>query len=42
MFGGKGSPTPTQCDNTRFSCSCAKSSLAMATLFNLPKPVVKP
>ena len=39
---GSGSPTPTQCDTTRFSCSCAKSSWAMATLFNLPKPVVRP
>ena len=41
--GGSGSPTPTQCERIRFSCSVAELAGARcAWLASLPKPVLTP
>ena len=36
------SPTPQQCDSTRFLCNVATSSGAIFRLASLPKPVFTP
>lgn len=40
--GASGSPTPTECERIRLSCSVARSAALMRWLASLPKPVFTP
>jgi len=42
MAGASGSPTPAQCERTRFSCKASTCSRLIDRLASLPKPVFTP